>query len=244
MTFPYRGRRRPADNSVLLQPLQGTHRTGSARRPRVMRIGALVMGAAMVAGGAFAISVALNGGPGNQMTGAATQIPSSVKASAPKLASDPTAAPLPPSTPVKIEIPVLGVNAPIMRLGLGPDGSVQVPPLANHNLTGWYDRTVMPGQDGTSVILGHVDNLTGISVFFYIKTLRPGDIVRVARADGTTAVFSVDGVQKVAKATFPSQAIYGNTRYPELRLITCGGPFDSTTGQYLDNIIVYSHLIS
>jgi sortase (surface protein transpeptidase) len=198
----------------------------------------------MMAGGAYAIVIALNGGPSHQMTGAATQIPASVGTSAPRLASTSMGRPLPPSEPVRIEIPVLDVNAPVMQLGQNPDGSVQVPPLGNHNLAGWYDRTVMPGQDGTSVILGHVDNYTGISVFFYIKNLQPGDLVKVVRADGTTAVFSVDGTQKVAKATFPSSAIYGNTRYPELRLITCGGPFDSATGQYLDNIVVYSHLIS
>lgn len=198
----------------------------------------------MIAGGGYAITVALNGGPNHQMTGAATQIPASVGTSAPQLASSATARPLPPSEPVRIEIPVLDVNAPVMQLGQNSDGSVQVPPLSNHNLAGWYDRTVMPGQNGTSVILGHVDNYTGISVFFYIKNLQPGDLIKVVRADGTTATFSVDGAQKVAKATFPSSAIYGNTRYPELRLITCGGPFDSATGQYLDNIVVYSHLIS
>jgi len=38
-------------------------------------------------------------------------------------------------------------------------------------------------------------------------------------------------------------AIYANTSYPSLRLITCGGPFDSSTGQYLDNIVVYAHLM-
>jgi hypothetical protein len=27
-----------------------------------------------------------------------------------------------------------------------------------------------------------------------------------------------------------------------VRLITCGGPFDSATRQYLDNIVVYAHL--
>ena len=88
------------------------------------------------------------------------------------------------------------------------------------------------------------DSYTGISVFFSIKNLRPGNQIKIARADGTTAVFAVDGVQKVEKSTFPTNAIYGNVSYPSLRLITCGGPFDAATGQYLDNIVVYSHLIS
>jgi hypothetical protein len=50
-------------------------------------------------------------------------------------------------------------------------------------------------------------------------------------------------VQEVAKAAFPASIIDEKTRYPELRLITCGGPFDTATRQYLDNIVVYSHLV-
>jgi len=145
---------------------------------------------------------------------------------------------------VRVEIPALDIDAPVMKLGRAASGAVEVPPLDNHNLTGWFDDSVTPGQVGTSVILGHVDNFTGPSVFFSIKTLRPGDLIKVIRADGRTAVFSVDGVQKVAKATFSSSIIYSNTKYPGLRLITCGGPFDTATRQYLDNIVVYSHLTS
>jgi sortase (surface protein transpeptidase) len=142
-----------------------------------------------------------------------------------------------------IEVPALGVKAPVMRLGLSSDGTVQVPPLSNHNLAGWYDRSVTPGQRGSSVILGHVDSFTGASVFFSIKTLRPGNMIDVVRANGSTAVFTVDGVQKVVKSAFPRSEVYGNASFPSLRLVTCGGPFDTTTRQYLDNVVVYAHLI-
>jgi sortase family protein len=154
----------------------------------------------------------------------------------------PAAPPMPASVPVRIEIAKLAVDAPLMRLGLNKDGTVQVPPLSDHDLAGWYTGSVTPGQDGSSVILGHVDSYSGGSVFFSIKTLKPGDRLAVARADGSTAAFVVDGVQKVAKVAFPSSAVYGNTGYPSLRLITCGGPFDEATGEYQDNIVVYAHL--
>jgi sortase (surface protein transpeptidase) len=131
-----------------------------------------------------------------------------------------------------------------MRLGLAADGSIEVPTLANHNLAGWYDRNVAPGQDGTSIVLGHVDSYTGSSVFYFIKDLTRGQLVKVVRANGSTTTFSVDGVREVAKATFPSAEVYGNTRYPGLRLITCGSPFDGATRQYLDNVVVYAHLVS
>ncbi len=127
-------------------------------------------------------------------------------------------------------------------LDLNADGSVQVPPLSDHDLAGWYDRSAMPGAEGTSVILGHVDDYAGPSIFFSIKNLRPGDAIDVVRADGVTAVFTVDGVQKAAKTSFPSSAVYGNVAYPALRLVTCGGRFDPKTGEYLDSIVVYAHL--
>ena len=173
--------------------------------------------ASLVAAGAFLIVYALLGSSGSLPAGPLV-IPPNVGTAAPAPATAPTAAPLPASDPMRIEIPALDVSAPVMRLCLAPDGSA-----------GWYTRSVTPGQQGTSMILGHVDSYTGESVFFNIKNLRPGDQIKVVRADGTTATFTVDGVQKVEKSTFPGAAIYANTSYPSLRLITCGGPFDSGT---------------
>ena len=131
-----------------------------------------------------------------------------------------------------------------MKLGRDADGTVQVPPLAAHNLAGWYRYGPSPGQRGPAVILGHVDSATGISVFYYLKNLHAGDTVDVTLADGTVAAFAVDGLQKVAKDAFPTASVYGKSGDPSLRLITCGGPFDQATGHYTDNIIVYAHLVS
>ena len=163
---------------------------------------------------------------------------------APRLASDPRARPLARSAPVKIRIPGIGVDAPVMKVGRDADGTVQVPPLAEHNLTGWYQYGPSPGQRGPAVILGHVDSTTGISVFYYLKNMHAGDKVLVTLADGKVAAFAVDGLQKVAKDAFPTASVYGKAGYPSLRLITCGGPFDQATGHYVDNVIVYAHLVS
>jgi sortase (surface protein transpeptidase) len=203
------------------------------------------VGALVAVAGAVLIVRAVFGGPGGgALPAAALVIPSNVGTALPTPSVVPTAAPLAASAPLRIEIPALGVSAPVMRLGLNSDGSVQVPPLADHNLAGWYDGSVTPGQRGSAIILGHVDSYTGSSVFFYLKNLRPGNEIKIVRADGNTAIFTVDGVQKVVKATFPTHTIYGNVSYPGLRLITCGGPFDAAMGQYLDNIVVYAHLVS
>lgn len=180
-------------------------------------------------------------GGGRVPSPGATIIPATVSTTQPTLVGDP-AEPLARSRPVHIQIPTLKVSAPVMELGKNRDGTVQVPPLNEHNLTGWYKYGPTPGQRGSSVILGHVDSYKGISVFFYLKTLRRGDPIAVTLADGAVADFTVDGVQKVSKEGFPTQAVYGHLSYPGLRLITCGGPFDYQARNYVDNIIVYAHL--
>jgi sortase (surface protein transpeptidase) len=216
---------------------------GQEQAPRGIGGGAVVaVGLVMLAIGGFVALRALTGSAALPPA-SAQEIPKTVGTAVPvPVSGSAVAPPLPPATPVRIEIPALSVSAPIMPLGRNGDGTVQVPPLGDHNLAGWYDGSVMPGQEGSSVILGHVDNYTGPSVFFSIKNLRPGEEIDVVRADGTVAAFAVDGVQKVAKALFPAGAVYGSVPYPGLRLVTCGGPFDPARGQYLDNIVVYAHL--
>jgi LPXTG-site transpeptidase (sortase) family protein len=202
----------------------------------------LAVGLVLVVVGVIVVVHALTG-PVKLPPAAAQQIPATVKTTSP-LGPDPVAvAPaLAPSTPTEIEIPAIGVRAPITQVGQNADGTVQVPPLDNHNLAAWYDRSVLPGQDGSSVILGHVDTYQGPSVFYDIKNLRRGDTIDVVRADGGTAVFKVIGVEAVQKSSFPADSVYDNVSYPALRLITCGGPFDSDRGSYLDNIVVYAYL--
>jgi LPXTG-site transpeptidase (sortase) family protein len=174
----------------------------------------------------------------------ATSVPASVTTTPPKLGHDPRAAAMARSVPVSIRIPDISVSAPVMKVGKNANDTVQVPPLENHNLTGWYEYGPTPGQKGDAVILGHVDSLTGLSVFYYLKDLHAGDKVYVTLADGKVATFEVDGLQKVSKDAFPTASVYGKSNTPSLRLITCGGTFDQATGHYLYNIIVYAHLVS
>jgi sortase (surface protein transpeptidase) len=224
----------------------GEYRRGYAGRDDVpqgidIRV-ILVVGLVLVAVGGFIVAHALSAGA-KLPPAAAQNIPATVSTNVPFAPKAGTvAAPLATSAPMRIDIPAIGVNAPVTELGLNADGTVQVPPLDNHNLAGWYDRSVAPGAKGTSVILGHVDDYAGPSVFFNIKNLKAGDAVDVTRADGETAVFDVDGVQKATKAHFPTSDVFGNVPYAALRLVTCGGPFDPKTGEYLDSIIVYAHL--
>ncbi|MGW6598594.1 class F sortase [Streptomyces sp. NPDC055036] len=145
------------------------------------------------------------------------------------------------SVPVALRIPAIGVDTPVMELGLAPDGSVQVPPITAHDRAGWYRHSPTPGQVGPSVILGHVTvGRYGDGVFRHLARLRRGDRIVARLRNGTEAPFAVGAVRTVAKADFPTDDVYGDVSGPELRLITCGGP--RAGDEYLDNVIVFAAL--
>jgi hypothetical protein len=151
---------------------------------------------------------------------------------------------LPPSEPVRLDIPAIGVRARVTELGLNPDGSIAVPPLATPFVTGWYDGGTAPGSPGAAVILGHVDAAgVGPAVFYYLGNMRPGDKIYVGMHNGRTAVFETYSVAEYLKTRFPTSKVYGYTSWPTLRLVTCGGDFDAQTGHYLGNTVVFASYV-
>ncbi|MEU6230051.1 class F sortase [Streptomyces sp. NPDC047042] len=160
----------------------------------------------------------------------------------PQPTGKPAAPALPPSPPLRIRIPAIGVNAPLMGLGLTPTGSLEVPPLEREDLAGWYEAGTVPGETGTAIVAGHVDNADGPSVFYRLGALQKGGTVEVERLDGTTARFVVDAVEVYDRDRFPDEKVYGAASRPELRVITCGGSYTPETG-YEGNVVVFAHLI-
>ena len=122
--------------------------------------------------------------------------PSATSAPPPLPGVDPEAA-----DPARVEVPAIGVDAPIIALGLDP---------------------------------------TGPAVFYRLHELQLGDAVRVTRADGSRVEFTVRRTEQHAKAAFPTEIVYAPTAGAELRLITCGGAFDRSSGHYVDNVIVFA----
>ncbi|MBD0837540.1 MULTISPECIES: class F sortase [unclassified Streptomyces] len=188
--------------------------------------------------------VALCSGAWLLRSGAATHAPP--QPSAAQAHADPrtqrSAAPaLPPSPPDRVRIPSIRVDAPLTGLGLTATGSLDVPPAARTNLAGWYEAGTTPGETGTAIVAGHVDNADGPAVFYDLGALKKGGTIEVDRRDGTTAVFSVDSVEVYDARDFPDEKVYGAAPRPELRVITCGGGYSRTTG-YQGNVVVFAHL--
>lgn len=155
-----------------------------------------------------------------------------------------TKRPLARSEPEVISIPRIRVWARIIPLGLNPDGTAAVPPLARPYLASWFDHGPTPGLRGTAVLFGHVDaRKVAPAVFYRIGALRPGNLIYVTLRDRQVAAFAVYSVALYRKSAFPSGAVYRYTRRPTLRLITCGGTFDRRTRHYPGNIVVFARFL-
>ena len=162
-----------------------------------------------------------------------------VRFAPPARAANSASATAPEGDPLRVRIPAIRVDSPLVPLGLNDDGTLQVP---RYEEAGWYAGGSRPGETGPSVIAAHVDSTTGPAVFHRLDELEPGDEVFVDYRDATVA-FAVRDARRVTKTRFPTQKVYGATVAPELRLVTCAGNFDRSTRTYTANFIVWGELL-
>lgn len=144
-------------------------------------------------------------------------------------------------TPVRMRVPAIGVDAPVIELGLDADGWLEVPQTAHE--TGFWTGGYWPGERGPAVIAGHVDWEGREGVFWDLRNLEPGAEVEVEREDGSVVRYRIDRLEQVDKDSFPTEKVYNRTELPEIRLITCGGAFDRSARSYEDNVIAYGTII-
>ncbi|MFC8880570.1 class F sortase, partial [Streptomyces ardesiacus] len=133
---------------------------------------------------------------------------------APGDAAAPGVTPLPYAVPDRVSIPAIQVDAPVMGVGLDADGWVDAPPPEDPNLAGWFTGAVSPGEKGTAVVVGHVDNQQGPAVFYGLGALKKGNKVEIHRQDGKTAVFEIYGIEVFEKDNFPGDRVYGSKGTP------------------------------
>ena len=151
----------------------------------------------------------------------------------------PTAAPPPPSEALiaSLAIPRFSVDAPIVVLGVDDDGVMETPdgPLK----VAWYDFSARPGFGSNAVFSGHVDYYNyGAAVFWNLKDLEQDDIIELRLEDGTVYQYEVFSRNQYRASDAPIQEIVGRTDAEVITLITCGGTFDPSIGQYDDRVVV------
>lgn len=159
--------------------------------------------------------------------------------------TEPSPGPTPAAAPVtrgevprSVRIPAIDLDAPLIDLGIAPEGHLEAP--SDYDDVGWFTGGGRPGGYGPTVIAGHVDSPTGAAVFFRLRELTRGDVVEVTDAAGTVFRYTVTDVVDYPKSAFPTQKVFGAVTTDELRLITCGGVFDTAASSYVDNKVVYA----
>jgi len=140
--------------------------------------------------------------------------------------------------PASVAIDAIGLDEPLIDLGLQADGSMEVP--SDFDDVGWFTGGGRPGGVGPTVIAAHVDSTSGPAVFARLTDLVAGDRVRVTDVTGTVFDYVVTRVGDYAKADFPTTEVFGALPSDELRLITCTGLFDRSVGHYEDNRVVFA----
>lgn len=175
-------------------------------------------------------------------SGTAAQGPPTTSA-APEVQSTPAAPPrtpepAPASTPIRVQIPALGVDSAIIPVGVDDNGQLEIP--QDVQTVGWYRFGRAPGATrGSAALTGHVDDhLQGAGALADLGSLQPGDTLTVTDATGTARTFSVLSREGWHKGGVPLDRLFDRGGDPRLVLITCGGSFNTSTLGYDDNIAV------
>jgi LPXTG-site transpeptidase (sortase) family protein len=157
------------------------------------------------------------------------------------LTAPPGARPDPAMTPIRLQIPRIGVDAVVEEVGMDSTGSMAVPLRATD--VGWYSPGPAPGQPGDAVIDGHLDWYDmPRAVFYDLDQLRPGDEIDV-RGGGGLVRFAVTDSRTVTYNSQPA-GLFGTTGAARLSLITCAGAWDSAHATYAQRLLVNAKLTS
>ncbi|GHB41192.1 class F sortase [Streptomyces cirratus] len=152
--------------------------------------------------------------------------------------------PLAAAPPARLDVPSLGIQAPVISRGLDREGAIEPPPYENPGTVGWWSGGTQPGRAGTALLVGHVDTRSKPAVFYGLSTVQRGEKVGVVRSDGSVAEFTIEDVRVYERAGFDPGKAYG-PKVPgraELRLVTCGGTYDKKAKQYSANVVVAAYL--
>ncbi len=144
--------------------------------------------------------------------------------------------------PAGIVVDSIGVKTWIVAIGVDANRALRVPKRAD--IAGWWSGGSVPGEVGPTVLVGHYDSKTRPGVFARLKDVEVSDLVVVSMTDGSSYTYYVTEVERLKKVAFPTKRVYGPTRESTLRLVTCGGDFDRSTGHYVENTIAYAELLS
>ena len=157
------------------------------------------------------------------------------------LASSATLASTTPLVPARLKIQKIGVDATVDPVGQTAAGAMATPKNFDH--VGWYSLGAQPGQEGSAVFAGHVNNaLTKPGVFEHLSLVKIGDTVTISDKTNNALVYVVTEIDKYSATGAPAASIFANTGPSQLVLITCDGSWDGSAHSFDKRLVVYARL--
>lgn len=145
------------------------------------------------------------------------------------------------STPQRLTIPSINLDATIISAGENKRREMEVPP--DNKTIGWWNKGIIPGQIGSAVLAGHFKVEDGSpGVFYNLRNIKVGDEIIIA--DETELKrFVVLDMKMYSVEEFPLEYVFSyNDGKRRLNIMTCAGKYLPKRDDYSHRIVVYTEL--
>ncbi|GGB30943.1 hypothetical protein GCM10011492_21860 [Flexivirga endophytica] len=150
-----------------------------------------------------------------------------------EIANPAGAACIPKSLTVK-SVGIVGER--VVPMGTNSQGQIYPPA----HTTMWYNRSTQPGQDGISVIAGHV-TYDGPDNFYNLRNVPTGARVKVVCSNDKVVELTVTHKESVTKTALTTdQRVWGGSSTPVVTLVTCDIASPMVNGHHLSNYVVWT----
>jgi sortase (surface protein transpeptidase) len=141
-------------------------------------------------------------------------------------------------TPVRVSIPSIRLQLPVVKVGVNAKGEMDVP-AGNTNNVGWYQYGTLPGEIGSAVFDAHV-----FAAFKNLHRVQISDEIEVATASGETLRFRVSETKRYPYDQVPPDLLFTRSDTARLNLITCAGVWLPALETYSERLVVYAVLVT
>ena len=147
----------------------------------------------------------------------------------------------PSNYPKELSIPIINVDAKIQYIGIASNGKLATP--SNFTDVGWFQNGVVPGDKGSAIIDGHVDDgLAFPAVFANLGNLNIGDDIYIDTVGRGTLHFQVTNIQDY-DANAETSEIFNQNDGNYIKLITCAGVWSILRRTHSQRLVVTAEQI-
>ncbi len=141
---------------------------------------------------------------------------------------------------MRIIIPDIKVSAKIQEVGLTRKGNMAAP--TKFSEVGWYKYGAFPGDTGSAVLAGHVNNGIAMpAVFGKLENLQNGADIFIETKEGKRLHFIVTG-RKIYPYNSAPEEVFQDKGGKLIKLITCTGSIIKELRTHSERLVITAEL--